>query len=106
MRDVGDARTILVGVEVVVAYDQGAGVAPVQILQQSSHRCLLSLCARVGGLTADVKPALIADADGVGVVVHAVGTDHPFRPAWLYLSVTADHVVVADAQLPPLFPVI
>ena len=98
MDEVGDARAVFAGVEVVMTYDQGAGVAPVQILQQSSHGRLLSLGTGVGGLAADIVPALVADAYRVGVVVHAVGTDPPFRSAWLYLSVTTDHVVVADTK--------
>ena len=79
--------------------DQGAGVTLVKILEQQSHRRLLRCRTRVVGLTADVEPALVADADRMGVVVQTVGTDHPFRPTGLNLSVTTDHVVVADAKL-------
>ena len=79
--------------------DQGAGVTLVEILEQLSHRRLLRCRTRVVGLTADVEPALVADADRVGIVVQTVGTDHPFRPTGLNLSVTTDHVVVADAKL-------
>ena len=102
MDDIGNAGAILLRIQVVMAYDHGAGVTRVQFLKQSSHGSLLCLSARVGGLTADVIPALIADADRVGIMVLAVGTDHPFRTAWLYRSVTTDHVVVADAELPAL----
>ena len=49
-------------------------------------------------MSADVQPTLVADADGVGIVVQAVGTDHIFRAAGLDLSVTTDDVVVADAE--------
>ena len=86
----------------MVTQDHGFGVAPVQFLKQSSHGCLLFLSARIGGLTADVEAALVADANRVGVVVLAVGADHPFRTAWLYRSVPTDHVVVADTELPAL----
>jgi len=72
--DILDAGTLLQGVQVVVAYDQGAGVTPVDIFEQPSHGSLLFSRSRVGGLTADVEPALVADAYRVGVVVHAVGT--------------------------------
>ena len=82
--------------------DQGAGVTLVEFLDQSSHRLLLLSRARVGGLTADVQPALIADADRMGIVVQAVGTHHPFRTAWLNRSVTTDHVMVADPEFPAL----
>ena len=83
----------------MVTKNHGFGIALVQFLKQFSHGSLLSLGARVGGLTADVEPALVADADRVGIVVHAVGTDHPFRTAWFYRSVTTDHVVVAYAEV-------
>ena len=97
--DVLDAGTRLQGVQVVVPYDQGAGVTPVKIFEQLSHGSLLFSRSCVGGLTADVEPALVADADRVGVVVLAVGTDHPFRSSGLDRSVTTDHVVVADTEV-------
>ena len=56
-----------------MAYDQSAGVTPVQVFEQLSHRSLLRWSTRIGRLTADVEPALVADADRVGVVVLAVG---------------------------------
>ena len=94
-----EAGTRLLRIEVVMTYDQGAGITPVQIFEQLPQGCLLRLGARVGGLTADVEPALVADADRVGVVVLAVGTCQPFRTTRLYLSVTTDNVVVADAEV-------
>ena len=79
--------------------DQRAGVTLVEIFEQQSHRRLLFSSARVGGLTADVEPAFVADADRMGVVVQTVRTYHPFRATRLNLSVTTDHVVVADAEV-------
>ena len=102
MGDIGDAGAILPGVKVVMTYDHGAGITLVKFLKQSSQGNLLRLSARIGGLTADVEPALVAHADRVGIMVHAVGTDHPFRTAWLYCSVPTDHVVVADTEFPAL----
>ena len=83
----------------MVTNDKGVGVAPVKVFQEPAHRSLLLRCPCVGGLTADVEATLVADANRVAVVVHAVGADHPFRSAWLNLSVTTDDVVVADAEL-------
>ena len=82
-----------------MSYDLGAGVTPVEIFEQLSHGSLLFSRTRVGGLTADVEPTLIADANRVGVMVLAVGTDHVFRTSGLDRSVTTDHVVVADAEV-------
>ena len=84
-----------------MAYDQGTGVTLVEIFKQLPHRRLLRCRTRVVGLTADVEPALVADANRMSVVVQTVGTDHPFRPTGLDLSVTTDHVVVADAEVEP-----
>ena len=83
----------------MMTYDQGAGVTLVQILKQSPHGYLLLSRARIVGLTADVEPALVADAYRVGVVVHAVCADHPFRSSWLDRSVTTDHVVVTNTEV-------
>ena len=97
--DIWDAGAGFLRVQVVMTYYQGFRIAPVQYLQQMQHRQFLLKRTRIGGLTADVEPALVADAYRVGVVVPAVGTDHPFRTAWLNLSVTTDDVVVADAEV-------
>ena len=83
--------------------NHGAGVTPVEVFEQLSHGSLLFSRSRVGGLTADVEPALVADAYRVGVVIHAVGANLTFRTAWLYLSVTTDDVVVADALKSSVF---
>ena len=88
----------------MVTDDYGAGVTPMQLFEQRAHGSLLFSRPRVGGLTADVEPALVADAYRVGVVVQAVGADHPFRATWFNCSVTTDDVVVADAELPVVIP--
>ena len=100
-----EAGAVLARVQVVVADDQGAGVTPVQVFEQLSHGLLLCLGARVGGLSADIQATLVADADGVAVVVQAVGPDQKLGPARLHLSVAADDVVVADAELEAPLPV-
>ena len=61
----------------MVAYNHGAGVTPVKIFEQLSHGSLLFSRTRIGGLTADVEPALVADADRMGVVVQTVGAGQP-----------------------------
>ena len=98
-----ETRAILSVIQVVVADNHGAGVTPVQVFQQLSHRSLLLSRPRVSGLTADVQTTLVAYAYRVFVVVlafyMAVGANHPFRSAGLNLSVTTDDVVVADTEL-------
>ena len=94
-----EAGTGFLGIEVMMPNNQGAGVTLMEIFEQQSHRRLLFSSARVGGLTADVEPSFVADADRMGIVVQTVGTYHPFRATRLNLSVTTNHVVVADAKL-------
>ena len=90
MDDVWDAGTILLGVQIVMPYNHSAGVTRVEFFQQFAHGSLLSRRSRIIRLTADVEPALVADAYRVGVVVLAVGADHPFRTAWLYRSISPE----------------
>ncbi len=96
-----EARTGLLRIEVAMPDDQRAGVTLVEIFEQQSHRRLLLCRARVGGLTADIESPFVADAYRMGIVVQTVGTYHPFRSTGLDLSVTTDHVVVADAEVEP-----
>ena len=85
-----EAGTGFLGIEVMMPNNQGAGVT-------------LMGRACVGGLTADVEPAFVADADRMGVVVQTVRTYHPFRTTGFNLSVTTDHVVVADTFIMSVF---
>ena len=98
-----EAGTGFLGIEVMMPNNQGAGVTLAEVFEQQPHRRLLLSRARVGGLTADIEPAFVADADRMGIVVQTVGTDHPFRPTGLNLSVTTDHVVVADTFIMSVF---
>ena len=95
-----ETRAFLSVIQVVVTDNHGAGVTPVQVFQQLSHRNLLLSRPRVGGLTAGIVASFVAYADGVAVVVQTVGTNHPFWSAMLNLSVTTDDVVVADTEFP------
>ena len=88
-----------------MAYDEGTGVALVQLFEQPAERALLRLGARVGRQSAAVEPAFVAYADGVGVVVPAVGADQIVRSSFLDRSVTTNDVVVANAESPALLPV-
>ena len=104
-----EAWTVFQWVQVMVTDYQGTGVTPRQFLEQYQQGLFLRLCTCVGGLTADIKPALIAHTNGMFVVVLAfdvtMGAYHPFRTALLHYAVTPDDVVVADAEFPALLPV-
>ena len=94
-----EAGAVAVVTEVAMPDDQRAGVTLVEIFEQQSHRRLLLCRAGIGGLTADIESPFVADAYRMGIVVQTVGTYHPFRSTGLDLSVTTDHVVVADAEV-------
>ncbi len=87
-----------------MAYDEGPGVALVQLFEQHAERAFLRLGARVAWHSAAVEPALVADADGVGVVIQTVSTDQIVRSSFLDRSVTTNDVVVANAESPALLP--
>lgn len=52
-----------------MADDVGVGVFHTQVAQEVEHGFLLCLGAGVGGVAVGVETALIADADGIAVVV-------------------------------------
>ena len=58
---------------------------------------LLGWCPGVGGAAFLIEATLVADADGVGIIMPGVGTDHLLRTAEVQLSVAGDVVVVAAA---------
>ena len=84
----------------MVTYDQRLRVGGMKLFNQFPQTAPLCLGTRVGRLAPDVQPTLVADAYRVGVMTHAVGTDHPFRPPSLYRAVASHHIMVADAELP------
>ena len=62
MGDVWNTGAILLGVEIVVTNDHGAGVTRVKFFEQCAHGCLLRRRAGISRIAADVEPALVADA--------------------------------------------
>ena len=70
-----------------------------QVFEQLAHGYFLFLGTCVGCFAVFIKTTFITDTYRIGIVVHAVRTDHPFWPTLFYTSVTTDHVVVADAEV-------
>ena len=52
---VGDAWTVLRGVQIVMTDDQCTRIAAMKVFQELTQCCFLLWCPRVGGLTADVQ---------------------------------------------------
>ena len=80
-----------------VAYDLGIGVVDLQRAEQGDEGGTLGRGSGVGSTAFLVEASLVADADGVGVVVAGMGADHLFGTTEVELAVTGDVVVVAAA---------
>ena len=83
--------------ELTVAHDFGFGVVGLQGDEQRVEGELLGGSPGVGRTALLVEAPLVADADGVGVVVAGVGADHLLGTAEVQLSVAGDVVVIAAA---------
>ena len=86
------------GGELSMAVDRGTREALPQFTDQRQQRCLLGGGAGVLGLALAVKPADIADADGMGIVALAVGTGFLEGAALVDRPVEVNNVVVADVR--------
>ena len=80
-----------------VADDLGIGIVLLQRAEQREEGLLLGRGAGVGGTATFVEASLVADADGVGVVVAGMGSDHLLGATEVQLSVAGDVVVIATA---------
>ena len=83
--------------EFAVAYDLGIGVVDLQRAEQGDEGGTLGRGSGVGSTAFLVETSLVADADGVGIVVAGMGADHLFGTTEVELAVTGDVVVVATA---------
>ena len=83
--------------ELTVAHDLGIGEVCLQGDEQRVEGQLLGGSPGVGRTALLVEASLVADADGVGVVVAGVCADHLFGAAEVQLAVAGDVVVVAAA---------
>ena len=83
--------------ELIMADNLGIGIVLFQRDKQRVESELLGWGAGVGGAAFLIETALVADADGVGIIMPGVGADHLFRTAEVQLSVAGDVVMVAAA---------
>ena len=96
-----EARTVLADArQVAVAQNQRLGVVFAQVFQQGPEGGLLLWGAGVLGTALGVQSALVADADGVLVVVAGVGADEVLVACLVHLAVAGDVVVVAGESEP------
>ena len=81
--------------QVAVAENVGLGVLPAQVFQQALQGDFLLGCAGVGRFAVGCQSALVADADGVLVVVAGVGAGEVLVARLVQLAVALYVVVVA-----------
>ncbi len=93
--------------EVAVTDNLGVGVVLLQVLEEEPQGGLLLRSAGVLGTAFLVQTALIADADGVLVVVADMGSGEFLRPSFLDGALTIDvPVVAALGEAPGLVPAV
>ena len=96
------AGTSLEGIQIMMTHNQCFGIPLLQIAEQHLHSTFLCLCAGIPGFSPAVESALVAHADGVFVVVPAVGTHLLLMPPRPDHSFAVDIVMVADVFEPAM----
>ena len=81
--------------EFTVTEDFGIGVIDLQGSEQGDEGCTLGRGTGVFSTTFLVETTLVADSDGVGIVVSGMGSDHLFGTAEVELTITRNIIVVA-----------
>ena len=81
--------------EFTVTEDLGIGVIDLQGSEQGDEGCTLGRGASVFSTTFLVETTLVADSDGVGIVMPGVSTDHLLGTAEVELTITRNIIVVA-----------
>lgn len=89
------ARTSLAGTQVPMPYNQGLGISPMQVFEQTAQGKTLGFRPGVGRLTILGQSADITHPDGVPVMARAVRSHHFFGSASFDGPVRGNHIVVA-----------
>lgn len=92
-----ETRTVLVDVgQVAMAEDDGIGIVHLQRLEQMPEGSLLGLGTGVGGTSLGGETTLVADTDGVLVVVADVTSRQVLMTRLVRLTVAGDVIVIAS----------
>ena len=83
--------------EFTVAHDFSIGIVDLQGAEQGNKGCTLGRCPGVGFVAFLIETTLVADTNGVGIVMTGMHADLVFITGLEYLSIFLDVVVVADA---------
>ena len=83
--------------EFTVAHDLCIGIIDLQASEQGDKGCTLRWRTSVSRTTSFVETTFVTDADGMGIVVAGMSTDHLFGTALMELTITSNIIVVATA---------
>ena len=83
--------------EFTVTEDFGIGVIDLQGSEQGDEGCTLGRGTGVFSTTFLVETTLVADSDGVGIVMPGVSTDHLLGATEVELTITRNIIVIATA---------
>ena len=89
---------------VPMPHNLGIGMLTLQTTEQVEKSAPLSWCTGVSGLTAAIEAALVAHAEGVGVIATGMCTYKLFVAGLVHRAITSHVVVVASEPEP--FPVV
>ena len=83
-----------------MTYDEGLGITAFEYGEELTEGGTLCGGSCVGGLTEDVESSFVAYADGMGVMVFAMGSDLVFTTSGLDGAVATYDIMIADAVFP------
>jgi hypothetical protein len=83
--------------QLAVAHDLGIRVIDLQRAEQGDERYTLGRGTGIGRTTTVIETSLVADPNGMGIVMPGMSADHLFGAADVELAITGDVVVVATA---------
>ena len=92
-----ETRTSLLRIQVPVPYDDGVGISPMKLFQQSAQGDTLSIRPSVHWLSVRRQPADVADSNRMAVMMPAMCSDHLFRSAGLDRPIRWNDIVIPAA---------
>ena len=83
--------------EFTVAHDLGIGIVDLQGAEQGNEGCTLGRCPGVGFVAFLIETTLVADTNGVGIVMTGMHADLILITGLEQATIFLDVVVIADA---------
>ena len=83
--------------EFTVAHDLCIGIIDLQASEQGDKGCTLRWGTGILSSAMFIETTFVTDADGMGIVMTCMSTDHLFGAALMELTITSNIIVVATA---------